>query len=179
MAPREAQGLAVLVAAALAGLAVLWLLGGHGSGDTPAPAVVIEPEPVVVHVAGRVVRPGVYTLEGGSRVADALAAAGGPLDDADLDRLNLARPVEDGEQIDVPGPGAAEEGGRGDDGLVDLNRASADQLEALPGIGPVLAARIVDFRERHGAFRSVRDLQRVRGVGPRLLEELEALLVVR
>lgn len=153
-----------------------------GAGGTAAPSA-----SVVVHVVGRVDRPGVVRLPAGARVADALEAVGGASGDADLAAVNLARTVVDGEQVYVPAPGeaprpaAAPEGG--DDGggtsgqtapgsgseRVDLNAADAATLESLPGVGPVIAERIVTWREENGPFTSVDELAEVSGVGPAIL----------
>jgi len=177
--PPATQGLLLLVAAALAGTLVLSRLAAPG----PAPAASIPPPvldaPLLVHVAGEVVRPGLYRLAAGARVADAVAAAGGATGAAALGSLNLARPLEDGEQLVVPGPAAAgATPGARTDGKVDLNRASPAELDALPGIGPVLAARIVAYRDANGGFRSVRDLRRVQGIGEKLYRSLAELVAV-
>lgn len=143
---------------------------------------------VVVHVAGAVARPGLYRLPGGARVADALAAADGVASDADVDRINLAAPVADGERVYVPRRGeavaepvsAAGSSGAGPRGAkerppqapVDLNTATVEQLEALPGIGPSIARAIVEHRTRHGRFRSVDDLLDVPGIGESKLNAL-------
>lgn len=120
---------------------------------------------IVVHVSGAVVRPGLVTVPSTARFADAIAAAGGAVSGADLGVLNLAAPVRDGDQIVVPVPGEAPSvGGEADRG-VDLNRSSAAELEDLPGVGPVLAARIVAFREENGAFSEVEDLLDIGGIG--------------
>ncbi len=139
---------------------------------------------VVVHVVGEVAVPGVVELEPGARVAEAVDAAGGATKKADLGALNLARPVEDGEQVVVPRKGGAGGGGDGaasaapSDNRVDLNGADATLFETLPGIGPVLAGRIVAWREEHGRFSSVAELQEVSGIGPRLFAQLEGLVRV-
>lgn len=142
---------------------------------------------VVVSVVGPVVRPGLVTLPAGSRVADAVAAAGGLLPDADPASVNLAAIVPDGAQIVVGVPGAAvgSDGGGvpagsafGPGGRVDLNAATAEDLDALPGIGPVLAQRIVDHRTRHGPFRSVDQLDDVPGIGPAIAAELADVVTV-
>jgi competence protein ComEA len=140
---------------------------------------------VVVSVVGRVVRPGLVTLPAGSRVADAVAAAGGLLPEADPGSVNLAAVVTDGAQIavDVPGTaadggGALAGGGPGPGNRVDLNTATAADLDALPGIGPVLAQRIVDHRTRNGPFRSVDQLDDVPGIGPAIAAELAELVAV-
>jgi len=138
--------------------------GGGGAGAGPlAPDVATS---VTVHVAGAVMRPGLYDVALGSRVADAIEAAGGALDVHDLDSLNLARIVRDGEKISV-GRDAEEAGG-----LINLNTASAAQLTQLPGVGPVLADRIVSHREANGPFGSIDDLDAVAGVGPAVLAGL-------
>jgi len=141
---------------------------------------------IVVHVVGEVVAPGVVELGPGARVAEAVAAAGGATAEANLGALNLARHVEDGEQVVVPGVGGPEDAddgaGEGEvvaaDPRIDLNAADAAQLETLPGIGPVLAARIVAWREEHGRFTSVAELTEISGIGPRLFAQLESLVRV-
>ncbi len=160
--------------------------------EADAPPVSDErPAEFTVHAAGAVRHPGVYVLDAGARVADLVAAAGGPLPDADLDRVNLAAPVVDGARIyvpavgqDLPPPVVAGDvpPASGSDGAssptVDLNRADARALEALPGIGPATAAAIVDHRERNGPFRSVDDLLAVRGIGDAKLAGLRDLVHV-
>ncbi|WNV76986.1 helix-hairpin-helix domain-containing protein [Geodermatophilus sp. DSM 44513] len=151
----------------------------------PAPAVGVaaDTEPtVVVSVVGRVTRPGLVTLPEGARVADAVAAAGGLLPDADPASVNLAAVVADGQQVAVGVPGAsagaAPGGASTAAGLVDLNAAGAADLDALPGIGPVLAQRIVEHRERSGPFRTVEQLEDVPGIGPTTYAELAELVTV-
>jgi competence protein ComEA len=147
----------------------------------PAPIVpTTAPGPVVVYVAGAVARPGVYPVATGARVADALAAAGGTTPDADLEPLNLATRVADGDRVFVPRQGEpppaviGPSGGDGGEaaGPVDLNAATAAQLESLPGVGPATAQAIISWRQQHGGFRSVDDLLEVRGIGPAKLEAL-------
>ncbi|MGK3947343.1 helix-hairpin-helix domain-containing protein [Microbacterium sp. K2] len=124
-----------------------------------------------VHVLGAVTSPGLYVLDLDSRLVDAVAAAGGTTDDADLTAINLARVLSDGEQIIVPVIGAAAETGGttpGDD-RVDLNTADQAALEGLPRIGPALAERIITWREENGRFASVEDLLAVPGIGEKLL----------
>ena len=136
----------------------------------------VEPAPaeIYVHVLGAVERPGLYVLRADSRVVDALAAAGGSTDAADLAGVNLARRVEDGEQILVPVVGAVADPSAppSGDGTVDLNTADQAALEELPGIGPALAERIVAWREDNGRFRTVDDLLAVPGIGEKVLEGL-------
>jgi competence protein ComEA len=143
--------------------------------------------PVVVHVAGAVARPGVYPLQPGARVVDAIGAAGGTGPDADLDPLNLATRLSDGDRVFVPhrgqappaviGPGPSGDAGSGDSsGPIDLNSADAEELETLPGVGPATAQAIIAWREQHGPFRSVQDLLQVRGIGPAKLEALRDLV---
>ena len=135
-----------------------------------------------VHVLGQVAHPGLYMLELDARVVDALAAAGGTLDDADLQSVNLARPLSDGEQLIVPVAGAAAEAGGTaapvGDGLIDLNNADQAALETLPRIGPALAQRIIEWRDMNGRFQSVDDLLAVPGIGEKLLSGLAELVRV-
>lgn len=158
-------------------------------------------EKVVVSVVGLVHRPGLVTLGAGARIADALAAAGGPLDGADLVGLNMARRVGDGEQIVVglssplgapsgmgssvtsptgttrPGAASAAEAAP-PGGVLDLNAATLEQLDALPGVGPVTAAAIIAWRDANGSFSGVDQLGEVDGIGPARLEKLRALVRV-
>jgi competence protein ComEA len=161
--------------------------GGPGATASTAAPPSTAPVDLVVHAAGAVVSPGVHHLPGGSRVADLLGAAGGPTVDADLDRVNLAAPLADGAQIRFPrigepAPPPVDSAGGGDDsaatGPIDLNTATAEELESLPGIGPTIAAAIVEHRERNGAFRSVEDLLDVPGIGPARLDELRDAVTV-
>ena len=141
------------------------------------------PSTVVVHVAGAVADPGLHELPPGSRVADAVVAAGGPSADANLDALNLAAPLADGQRLHVPREGEPVESIDGPmvtapPPPVDLNRATTVELETLPGVGPTIATAIVDDRTRHGAFASVDELVRVRGIGPAKLEVIRPLVTV-
>lgn len=147
--------------------------GGSGSALT-----VDSDGGLYVHVLGEVAQPGLYILDSDARLVDALAAAGGTLDTADLKAVNLARPLSDGEQVVVPaqgeqaaeGPGASAVGA---DGRIDLNAATQAELETLPRIGPALAQRILDWREENGRFRAVEDLLAVPGIGEKLLAGLK------
>ena len=171
-------------------------LGGSTGGGTPAPGTaLVTPSPtpaeIVVHVAGLVRDPGVYRFHQGDRVVDALDAAGGPRPGADLTTLNLAALLSDGEQVVVgraggpaPPSGTSEGGagggspGGGGAGPVNVNTATLDQLESLPGIGPALGQRIIDYREQHGPFHTVDDLLNVSGIGDKTLEDLRPLVTV-
>lgn len=147
----------------------------------PVATVSVAPSRVVtlvVDVAGKVRRPGLVRLQPGARVADAVAAAGGALPGVDLSSVNLASRVSDGQQVVVGVAGAPSGGGTAaSSGPLSLSSATAEQLDALPGVGPVLAQRIVSYRAEHGAFRSVDDLARVPGIGPSKLADLRALVV--
>ncbi|SDS69729.1 ComEA family DNA-binding protein [Actinopolymorpha singaporensis] len=160
------------------------------SASAPAGSPTPQPSPtLVVHVAGKVRRPGVVHLPGGSRVFDALTASGGALPGTDLDTVNLARPLLDGEQVLVgvtPPPGAPAAAGGGPSAgppsagaPLDLNSATSAELEELPGVGPVLAQRIVDFRTEHGRFVDVEDLREVSGIGERTFAELRDKVTAR
>lgn len=132
---------------------------------------------VMVHVVGAVALPGVVTVPETSRVQDALALAGGALEDADLRSVNLARTVFDGEQIVVPRLGDPLDYFGGGSGLLSLSQADQASLETLPRIGPATAERIIAWREANGPFRSVEDLLAISGIGPATLEGLADLVV--
>ncbi|WP_437113591.1 ComEA family DNA-binding protein [Streptomyces roseoverticillatus] len=213
--PKTLAALTVVLAAACAFAAYHFLAGRPQTVRLPAretPAVVTPSPPpvvaspsrtggaVVVDVAGKVRRPGVLRLPPGSRVADALAAAGGARPGADTTGLNRARVLMDGEQIVVgaptggqggrgggpagpggapaqaPPPAAAAGGGPAPSGPVSLNSATVEQLDALPGVGPVLARHILDYRTQHGGFRSVEELRKVNGIGSRRFADLRPLV---
>jgi competence protein ComEA len=183
------------IVGALLLIAALFLAGRYlasaGSAREARPAVATagelraEPRPrLVVHVVGAVRRAGLYRLRDGARIADALRRAGGATRKADLSLVNLAAPVSDGSQIVVPrraapaAPGSAAEtsGAVPASGPVHLNTATLEQLDELPGVGPVTAQKIVDYREQHGAFSSVDDLDAIPGIGPARLEQLRELV---
>ncbi|MFL5843100.1 MAG: helix-hairpin-helix domain-containing protein [Solirubrobacteraceae bacterium] len=198
-----------LIAYAVTGLAVL-VLGGrwpaHGSGEEPAPAAAVQAPSdgaqgerersvstpsgaSVVHVAGAVRRPGVYRLDAGARVKDAVARAGGATGKGDVNAINLAALVQDGAQVLVPrrapaATGAAMAGGEtaaaggAPPAPVNLNSASLEELQTLDGVGPATAADIVEYRTQNGGFRSIDDLDQVPGIGPKTMEALRDKVVV-
>jgi competence protein ComEA len=137
---------------------------------------------IYVDVVGAVRRPGLYRLKDGSRVADAVRRAGGPTRKAQLELVNLAARISDGEQVVVPrrGSGGVVAGAAGSGpsaaGPVHLNSATMEQLDALPGVGPVTAQKILDYRRDHGAFGSVDELDAVPGIGPARLQQLRELV---
>lgn len=156
---------------------------------TIAPPTSTRPPALVVHVDGAVNRPGLHELPAGSRVADAVRAAGGLTDDADRTRINLAAPVLDGSRVWIPTRGeeaappvltgaTAGTGAAGSAGPVDVNTADPATLESLPGIGPTIAAAIVETRTDRGGFASVDELVEVPGIGPTRLEALRDLVTV-
>jgi competence protein ComEA len=195
--PFDVSRSTALVAVGLV-LAVLALAGQRlaRTGAASAPETVAQLEPVraskrsmsvlVVHVVGAVRRPGLYRLREGARVADAVARAGGAERGAQLAGLNLAAPLVDGVQVLVPeAPVAEAAGGAAVTGPADpgaaapkpsLSSATLEELDALPGVGPITAQRIVDFRTEHGPFRSVDDLDAVPGIGPTRIEQLRDLV---
>jgi competence protein ComEA len=173
-----------------------------GSSTTPDSSTTAPAGPLIVHVAGAVVSPGVVRLSAGSRVVDAVRAAGGLRPDADADRVNLAAPVADGQRVVVPavgqevpaevvpsgppgpgGRGGPSGSGRPDSpgapaGRIDLNSATVEQLDTLPGVGPATAAAILAHRDESGPFQSVEDLLEVRGIGEAKLEAMRDLVTV-
>ena len=190
---------------ALSALLVVLALAGHRlaqAGTATSPEVVAPLEPVaqaparqalVVHVVGAVRRPGLYRLREGARVADAVSRAGGATRGAELAALNLAAPLVDGVQVLVPRrPEASGAGGAtgadpsagalsgaataGSGLKLSLSSATADELDELPGVGPITAQKILDYRAAHGPFRSVDDLDAVPGIGPTRIEQLRDLV---
>jgi competence protein ComEA len=196
---RRRSLLAAAVALVLLLLAARYVL----PAGTTTPAAPLPPSPssgpgatgapkarVVVDVVGAVRQPGLYRLSEGSRIADAVTRAGGATPRADLAQVNLAAPIADGEQIVVPRRGAsapaggsagASASGAGVGGAaaapVQLSTATLEQLDTLPGVGPVTAQKILDYRTKHGAFHSVDELDAVPGIGPKRLEQLRELVV--
>ena len=179
------------VAVAFAGVLLASRLVNTPRGTTAAPASAVRPVVVttvavtVVDVAGAVRRPGVYRLAKGARVADAIERAGGPTRRADVALVNLAAPVVDGQQIVVPrrlpggigAPSAAGGASTGLSGPISLSSATVEQLDELPGIGPVTAQKIVAYRAEHGPFTSVDQLDAIPGIGPARLEDLRGLVI--
>lgn len=197
--PAELLGLVVLLTGVVAVTVAIWWtglarpldattddVGSAAPGSAAGSAAPVGQ--VTVHVGGAVAAPGVVTLPDGSRVADAVAAAGGVTADADPGGLNLARVLQDGEQVLVPVVGAAgglaagdaaAEGAITSDGRVDLNRATVAELETLPGVGPVLAARIAAWRDEHGPFTEPGQLREVSGIGERTFQAMVDAVLVR
>jgi competence protein ComEA len=181
---RRALAGALLLAAAL--FVAGRHLGGAGASSGSArpaqrPLEAVEaaaPAALVVHVVGAVRRPGLYRLREGSRIADAVARAGGATRRADVTLVNLAAPVVDGAQVVVPrrapagAVGGSSAAGAAPAGPLHLNTATLEQLDELPGVGPSTAQKILDFREQHGAFTSIDELDAIPGIGPARLEQL-------
>jgi competence protein ComEA len=184
--------LGVMAGFALAGL--LFFISRAPAGEPislqPAPTK----EPIAVHVLGAVPRPGLYEFAEGARVQDAIDAAGGLLSSADVESLNLAALLEDGQQLNIPYkageepsndngdespdlPGATEEPSSGD--LININTASKDELASLPGIGETIAQRIIDYRDENGNFLSIEDIMNVSGIGPATFDDIKALITVQ
>ena len=171
--------------------ALIWIVSRNPSGE----AVTLRPapteRPVIVHITGAVPRPGIYALPEGSRVQDAIAAAGGFLAEAERTNINLAAFLIDGEKLDIPFveggspvlPTPVENnpvlpGTSSSTELIDINTASSFELEALPGIGPTTAQKIIEYREQNGAFVSIEDIINVSGIGPGLYERIKELITV-
>lgn len=180
-----------LVAGTLFGLflaALVWVVTRNPSGQ----AVMLRPapteKPIIVHISGAVPRPGVYALPKGARVQDAVSAAGGFLAEADKESINLAQPLEDGQRLDIPFlegfspvlPTAVIERSVSpqDTDLVNINTATSFELETLPGIGPTIAQKIIEYREQNGPFLSTEDIINVPGIGPGTYERIKGLITV-
>ncbi len=193
--------LGVMAGFALAGL--LFFVSRAPAGE----AIVLQPaptkSPIVVHVIGAVPRPGLYEFIEGARVQDAIDAAGGLLTSANVDSINLAALLEDGQQLNIPYKSGSEpvetfsEEPNGEDSLelpndnqdepveentdtdlVNINTASLEELDSLPGIGPTIAQRIIDYREENGPFNTIEDIMNVSGIGPSTFEEIQDLITV-
>ena len=166
-----------------------------GGVSVPIPTGAIPSLGIVVHVAGEVKNPGVYTLSNSARMVDAVLAAGGATARADLEVINLATPLMDSSQIYVPAKGAAErpvfarpqpgvngvqstQSSPDTNGIVNINRASVTELDALPGVGPSTAQAIVDYRTTNGPFGSPEDLLNVKGIGPAKFDAMRKLVGV-
>jgi competence protein ComEA len=178
--------LIVGVAVAVAVILFLRLLHDGGTHARPIPPLLSShaharvAAQLVVDVAGAVRRPGLYHLAAGTRIADAVAAAGGATAKADITLVNLAAPLADGEQVLVPARGAvtaSASSAPSPTAPLDLNTASLEQLDALPGVGPATAQKIVDYRQAHGPFRNVDELEAVPGIGPAKLAQLKGLVI--
>jgi competence protein ComEA len=200
VAPRQAVAGLVAVAllsAVVTALALWWvrprpaevgpppLVAGSADPGVATAAATPTARPLVVSVVGKVRKPGLVTVPAGSRLVDAVRAAGGPMPGVDLTALNLARKVTDGEQIVVGGPAPAEAPAgtagapaAGATTVVNLNSATLAELDSLPGVGPVIAQRILDWRAAHGGFTSVDQLRDVSGIGDRTFEHLRDLVTV-
>ena len=156
---------------------------------TPTPLHTPTPAPIRVHVSGAVCQPAVYELPTGSIVQDAVNVAGGPASDADLDHINLAVELRDQQQVYVPRQGETNpppviSGGGAGDGeavgaLVNINTATAVELETLPRIGPATAQRILEYREANGSFEAIEDIQNVPGIGPATFEGFRDMITVQ
>ena len=166
--------------------ALVWVVARTPSGE----AVVLRPvpteKPVIVHITGAVPRPGVYALPQGARVQDAISAAGGFLAEAEKSQINLAALLEDGEKLDIPylegaSPVLATPGPTVvsvETQLININTASVAELDTLPGIGPTLAQRIVDYREQNGPFINAEDIINVPGIGAGNYERFKDMITV-
>jgi competence protein ComEA len=184
--PRNTIVAFLIVAVAIVGGAVLLLATRPEpvriTVNPPVPTATPEPSataaPITVYVTGAVAQPeSLVNLPAGSRVQDAIDAAGGVIEDADMERVNLAQLLRDGDQVHVPRVGVESvlptaSGG----GVVHVNSATLDELDTLPGVGPALAQAIIDYREANGPFADMAALDEVSGIGPSLLEELEGLV---
>lgn len=167
---------AVLLGLLLAGLLFLLVSQPRGTPVTLLPAPTAAP--VRIHVAGAVRNPGVYELEPGSIVRDAIQIAGGTLPEAELENINLASSLQEGQRVYLPVAGEQLVSVASNSVLIPINTAAAPQLEQLPGIGPVLAQSIVEHRERYGPFQQLEDLLEVEGIGPAKLEAIRDLVQV-
>ena len=183
---QQKQALAVLSILGI-GFSIFLFVTTRGSAiaqESPKPVISISPinSTIMVHVAGKVKKPDVYPLLQGSRVADAIKAAGGALQGADLSDINLARVLNDGEQIYVgnfTSTGSKNSGStRKFSGVLNINRASKSDFDSLSGIGPVIAGRIVTYRVQNGPFIAIDDLLKVAGVGPKTLERIRSRLTL-
>jgi competence protein ComEA len=174
----------------LLGAGVIWLASRPPRGQAITLLSPPTPAPIVVHVVGAIARPGVYYLPAGSRVQDAIQAAGGLLPEANSQVLNLAALLQDGGRVSVPtAPPALPPMGTisqpdvrsptlGIQYPININTASLAELDSLPGIGPITAQLIIDYRENKGPFKSIEDIMNVSGIGPKTFEEIKDLITV-
>lgn len=173
-----------LVAVAFSVFLFLTTRGSAVAQESPRPVVSISPvrSTILVHVAGKVRKPDVYPLLQGARVADAIKAAGGVLKGVDISDINLARVAIDGEQIYVgyvpKTSSPTTKSGKKFNGVININRATKSEFDSLVGIGPVIASRIVSFRNQNGPFMALEDLIKVPGVGPKTLEKMRPRLTL-
>ncbi len=165
----------ILVGLLLAG--IIWLTTRQPGGDTIALRPPPTPAPISVHITGAVVAPGIYDLPAGSRVADAVDAAGGFLPIADEENINLASLLEDGDQLHIE-KSEFYTAGSGGTNRVNINTATVDELDTLPGIGPSTAQAIVDYRRQYGSFQRTDELTNVSGIGPATYERIKDLITV-
>ncbi len=184
----------------VAGVLIGFILAGAVFVMTRVPAgnpIVLEPPPtkvpIEVQVLGGVVRPGVYALPDGSRVQDAVDAAGGLLAETDIGTINMAAKLQDGQQVQIPGGAAPTKAGftvigtptsqptatpRANADLININTAGVGELESLNGIGPTLAQKIIQYRQLQGCFQTIDELQNVQGMGLSLIDQLRSLITV-
>ncbi len=174
---------------------LVWLVGRSPQGQAVELLPPPTQAPLIVDVTGAVPRPGVYEIPRGSRVKDAIEAAGGLLAEADRSGLNLAAPLEDGQRLDIPflpgmqptpmvqAPGGGSTAGSGSGGTgsgsqkINVNTATLEELMTLPGIGPTLAQRIIDYRNTYGEFYFIEDIMEVPGIGPATFERIQDLII--
>jgi competence protein ComEA len=154
---------------------IIWLAASKPRGEPVTLLPTSTTGMLTVYVSGAVATPGVYTLPGGSRLEAAVQAAGGLMPGAEAEKINLAALLEDGQQVEVPG---VIDTGHINAGRVDINTASASELDALPGIGPTTAQAIVDFRLQNGPFQFIQDIQKVPGVGPTTYDRIKDYITV-
>ncbi len=154
---------------------IIWLAASRPSGEAVTLLPTATPGMLMVYVSGAVATPGVYTLPVGSRVDAAIQAAGGFLPGAEQEGINLAKPLEDGQQIDVPG---IVDTSHVNAGRVNINTATAAELDTLPGIGPTTAQSIVDYRLENGPFQAIQDIQNVPGIGSATFDRIKDYITV-
>jgi competence protein ComEA len=163
----------ILIGLLAAGL--IWLATSQPRGATVTLLPSPTPGSLTVYITGAVVSPGLYYLPTGSRIDDAVQAAGGFTTNAESDQINLAVPLRDGMQVDIPGLGGTNHILLG---RMNINTATAEELDTLPGIGPTAAQAIVDYRIEHGPFQMVQDIQNVPGIGPATYDQIKDLIAV-